>query len=183
VNIKNIKLETLRSAIGYITQKPLLFSGSIASNLKFGKAGATKEELETAAGRACASEFIEKFEDQFDHPLTQGATNLSGGQKQRLSIARAFVRKPQILILDDATSAVDANSEAAILQALESDFHDTTALIIASKISSIIHADKILVMDDGEIVGNGTHHQLLESCPLYQEIYNTQAEKGGLAVE
>ncbi|MDQ0247393.1 ATP-binding cassette subfamily B protein [Bacillus fengqiuensis] len=183
VNSKSIKLETLRSAIGYITQKPLLFSGSIENNLKFGKASATKEELEAAANQACAAEFIGKFENQFDHELTQGATNLSGGQKQRLSIARAFVRKPQILILDDASSAVDANSEAAILQALESDFHDTTTLIIASKISSIIHADQILVMDDGEIVGNGTHRQLLESCPLYQEIYNTQAEKGGVVVE
>lgn len=183
VNIKNIKLETLRSAIGFIAQKPLLFSGSIENNLRFGKAAATKEELRAAADHACATEFIEKFEGQFTHELTQGATNLSGGQKQRLSIARAFVRKPQILILDDATSAVDANSEAAILQALESDFHDTTTLIIASKISSIIHADNILVMDDGEIVGNGTHRQLLESCPLYQEIYHTQAEKGGVVVE
>jgi ATP-binding cassette subfamily B protein len=183
VNLKNIKIESLRSSIGYITQKPILFSGSIESNLKYGKTSATSEELETAAKHACATEFIEGFEDNYAHKLTQGATNLSGGQKQRLSIARAFIRKPLILILDDATSAVDARSEATILQALESDFHNTTTFVIASKISSIIHADKILVMDDGEIVGNGTHHQLLENCPLYQEIYNTQVEKGGVVVE
>ncbi|MBO1512468.1 ABC transporter ATP-binding protein [Metabacillus bambusae] len=183
VNLKNIKLESLRSAIGYITQKPILFSGSIESNLIYGKTSATNEELETAAKHACATEFIEGFEDNYAHQLTQGATNLSGGQKQRLSIARSFIRKPSILILDDATSAVDARSEATILQALESDYHNTTTFVIASKISSIIHADKILVMDDGEIVGNGTHRQLLENCPLYQEIYNTQVEKGGVVVE
>jgi ATP-binding cassette subfamily B protein len=183
VNTKNIKLESLRSSIGYITQKPILFSGSIENNLKYGKTLATHEELETAAKHACATEFIEGFEDDYAHQLTQGATNLSGGQKQRLSIARAFIRKPSILILDDATSAVDARSEATILQALESDFFNTTTFVIASKISSIIHADKILVMDDGEIVGNGTHSHLLEYCPLYQEIYSTQVEKGGVIVE
>lgn len=183
INIKNIMLESLRSSIGYIAQKPILFSGSIENNLKFGKTSATNEELAIASKHACAAEFIERLEARFDHPLTQGATNLSGGQKQRLSIARAFVRKPPILILDDATSAVDANSEAKILQVLESDFDGTTTFVIASKISSIIHADKILVMDDGKIVGNGTHHELLENCPLYQEIYHTQAEKGGVVVE
>jgi ATP-binding cassette subfamily B protein len=183
VNLKNLNLESLRSSIGYITQKPILFSGSIGTNLKYGKTTATNEELKIAAKHACATEFIEGFEDKYAHQLTQGATNLSGGQKQRLSIARAFIRKPSILILDDATSAVDARSEATILQALESDFHNTTTFVIASKISSIIQADKILVIDDGEIVGNGTHRQLLENCPLYQEIYNTQAEKGGVVVE
>ncbi len=183
VNVKNIKLQSLRSSIGYITQKPVLFSGSIESNLKFGKTSATYEELAMASKQACATEFIEKLKDGFDYQLTQGATNLSGGQKQRLSIARAFVRKPSILILDDATSALDANSEAVILQALESDFHGTTKFMIASKISSIIDADRILVMDDGKIVGNGTHCELMENCPLYQEIYYTQVKKGGVAVE
>jgi ATP-binding cassette, subfamily B, multidrug efflux pump len=183
VSMKNIDLEILRSSIGYITQKPMLFSGSIEMNLKFGKSTATSEEMMTASKNACATEFIEKFADKLDHQLTQGATNLSGGQKQRLSIARAFVRKPAILILDDATSAVDASSEATILQALESDFHETTTFVVASKISSIINADKIVVMDDGVLVGIGTHDKLLESCPLYQEIYTTQAQIGGVAVE
>ncbi|MCM3789235.1 ABC transporter ATP-binding protein/permease [Domibacillus indicus] len=182
MNIKDIELASLRSSIGYITQKPILFSGSIERNLQFGKTSAVYEELEAASKQACASEFIEKFEDRFDYQLTQGGSNLSGGQKQRLAIARAFVRKPSILVLDDATSALDASSEAMILQTLESDFKGTTTFMISSKISSILDADRILVMDDGEIVSNGTHKELLESCPLYQEIYNTQVKKGGAAV-
>jgi ATP-binding cassette subfamily B protein len=183
ISMKNIKLETLRSSIGYITQKPILFSGSIENNLKFGKTTASDEELVVAANHACAAEFIEKLTDTYEHQLTQGATNLSGGQKQRLSIARAFVRKPEILILDDATSAVDAISEATILHALDTDFHETTTFMIASKLSSIIKADRILVMDDGVLVGIGTHQELLENCQLYQEIYYTQTEKGGVVVE
>lgn len=183
ISMKNINLETLRSSIGYITQKPILFSGSIENNLKFGKTTASEEELVVAANHACAAEFIEKLTATYEHQLTQGATNLSGGQKQRLSIARAFVRKPEILILDDATSAVDASSEATILHALDTDFHETTTFMIASKLSSIIKADRILVMDDGVLVGIGTHQELLENCQLYQEIYYTQTEKGGVVVE
>ncbi|WP_299089149.1 ABC transporter ATP-binding protein [uncultured Metabacillus sp.] len=179
-NIKTINLEDLRASIGYISQKPFLFSGSIKSNLKFGKTSATFEELTAASEDACAAEFIEKLETDYEHQLTQGATNLSGGQKQRLSIARAFIRKPAMLILDDATSAVDARSEASILKALETRYLHTTTFIIASKLSSIIHADKILVLDEGEMVGLGTHQELLRNCPVYQEIYHTQAQKGGV---
>ena len=182
VNIKNIKPDSLRASIGYVTQKPLLFSGSIERNLRFGNSSSSDEELTKASRQACAAEFIERFEDRFGHRLTQGASNLSGGQKQRLALARAFVRKPSILVLDDASSALDAASEAVVLEALKSDFKETTTFMIASKISSIIDADRILVLDDGKIAGCGTHSELLEGCPLYQEIYSTQVKKGGKAV-
>ncbi|MGN7940126.1 ABC transporter ATP-binding protein [Virgibacillus sp. 6R] len=183
ISISKHHLDNLRSSIGFISQKPILFSGSISSNLKFGKESATEEDFIIAAKQAAAFEFIEKLEHQFDYHLTQGATNLSGGQKQRLSIARALIRRPSFLILDDVTSAVDAGSEQAILHSLKSDFTDTTLFVVASKISSIIDADKILVLDDGQLVGVGTHQQLLETCELYQEIYYTQTDKGGVVVE
>lgn len=182
-NIKNIDVRALRSCQGYVTQKPFLFSGTIESNLKFGNEAATQIELKLASEHACATEFIEKFEENDQYILSQGATNLSGGQKQRLSIARAFIRKPKILILDDVTSAVDAVSEATILQALKVDYKDATAFVIASKISSIIDADNILVIDDGKIVSQGTHLELLKNCPLYREIYDTQRESGGVVIE
>jgi len=183
ISISEHHLDNLRSSIGFISQKPILFSGSISSNLKFGKESATEEDFIIAAKQAAAFEFIEKLEHQFDYHLTQGATNLSGGQKQRLSIARALIRRPSYLILDDVTSAVDAGSEQAILNSLKSDFTDKTLFVVASKISSIIDADKILVLDDGQLVGVGTHQQLLETCELYQEIYYTQTDKGGVVVE
>lgn len=151
-----------------------MFSGSIEENLRYGKEDATKEELEVAASSACATEFINKLEDSYQYHLTQGATNLSGGQKQRVSIARALVRKPSILVLDDSTSAVDAKSESNIQSALRREYKGTTTLLIASKISSIIDADKILVLDNGELVGDGTHEELLEQCEVYQEIYLSQ---------
>ena len=151
-----------------------MFSGSIEENLRYGKENATHDELEVAAASACATEFINKLEESYQYNLTQGATNLSGGQKQRVSIARALVRKPPILILDDSTSAVDAKSEATIQTALKTKYKGTTTLLIASKISSIMDADKILVLDNGELVGNGTHEQLLERSEVYQEIYLSQ---------
>lgn len=183
ISISEHHLDNLRSSIGFISQKPILFSGSISSNLKFGKESATEEDFIIAAKQAAAFEFIEMLDHQFDYHLTQGATNLSGGQKQRLSIARALIRRPSLLILDDVTSAVDAGSEQAILHSLKSDFTDKTLFVVASKISSIIDADKILVLDDGQLVGVGTHQQLLETCELYQEIYYTQTDKGGVVVE
>lgn len=183
ISISEHHLDNLRSSIGFISQKPILFSGSISSNLKFGKESATEEDFIIAAKQAAAFEFIERLDHQFDYHLTQGATNLSGGQKQRLSIARALIRRPSLLILDDVTSAVDAGSEQAILHSLKSDFTDKTLFVVASKISSIIDADKILVLDDGQLVGVGTHQQLLETCELYQEIYYTQTDKGGVVVE
>lgn len=174
INVKAYDLQKLRGSIGFVPQKALLFSGSIEENLRYGKEDATKEELEVAASSACATEFINKLEDSYQYHLTQGATNLSGGQKQRVSIARALVRKPSILVLDDSTSAVDAKSESNIQSALRREYKGTTTLLIASKISSIIDADKILVLDNGELVGDGTHEELLEQCEVYQEIYLSQ---------
>ncbi|CGG64596.1 ABC transporter ATP-binding protein [Bacillus cereus group sp. MYBK15-3] len=174
IDVKTYDLQKLRASIGFVPQKALLFSGSIEENLRYGKENATHDELEVAAASACATEFINKLEESYRYNLTQGATNLSGGQKQRVSIARALVRKPPILILDDSTSAVDAKSEATIQTALKTKYKGTTTLLIASKISSIMDADKILVLDNGELVGNGTHEQLLERSEIYQEIYLSQ---------
>ncbi|PEK05881.1 multidrug ABC transporter ATP-binding protein [Bacillus toyonensis] len=174
INVKRYDLQKLRASIGFVPQKALLFSGSIEENLRYGKEDAIHDELETAASSACATEFIYKLEESYHYNLTQGATNLSGGQKQRVSIARALVRKPSILILDDSTSAVDAKSEANIQSALRTEYKGTTTLLIASKIASIIDADKILVLDNGGLVGDGTHEQLLEQCEVYQEIYLSQ---------
>ncbi|MET7016510.1 ABC transporter ATP-binding protein [Bacillus mycoides] len=174
VNVKAYDLQKLRASIGFVPQKALLFSGSIEENLRYGKEDATYDELELASSSACATEFINKLEDSYEYNLTQGATNLSGGQKQRISIARALVRKPSILVLDDSTSAVDAKSEAVIQEALRTRYSGTTTFLIASKISSIIEADKILVLNNGELVGNGTHEDLLATCEVYQEIYLSQ---------
>ncbi|EOO36178.1 MULTISPECIES: ABC transporter ATP-binding protein [Bacillus] len=174
IDVKTYDLQKLRASIGFVPQKALLFSGSIEENLRYGKENVTHDELEVAAASACATEFINKLEESYRYNLTQGATNLSGGQKQRVSIARALVRKPPILILDDSTSAVDAKSEATIQTALKTKYKGTTTLLIASKISSIMDADKILVLDNGELVGNGTHEQLLERSEVYQEIYLSQ---------
>lgn len=177
VNIKEIPLEKLRAEIGLVPQKATLFSGTIKENLRFGKEKATDNDLEEAAQSAAALEFINKFEGKFEHELMQGATNLSGGQKQRLSLARAFVRKPKILILDDSTSAVDALSERSIQQALKSKDTNTTVLIISSKISSIIDADQIIVLDDGKVDAIGTHGELLKKSKVYQDIYMSQKGK------
>jgi ATP-binding cassette, subfamily B, multidrug efflux pump len=177
VDVREYDIETLRSSIGFVPQKASLFSGEIKTNIRFGKENATLVELQNASNYACAQEFIEKVEGQFDYELTQGATNLSGGQKQRLSMARAFVRKPSILILDDSTSAVDANSERSIQQAIKEQFEGTTTFMIASKISSIIEADTILVVDNGKLVGEGTHEELLFYCDVYKEIYLSQGGK------
>ncbi|MEW9182082.1 ABC transporter ATP-binding protein [Bacillus mycoides] len=174
VNVKAYDLQKLRASIGFVPQKALLFSGSLEENLRYGKEDATYDELELASSSACATEFINKLEDSYEYNLTQGATNLSGGQKQRISIARALVRKPSILVLDDSTSAVDAKSEAVIQEALRTRYSGTTTFLIASKISSIIDADKILVLNNGELVGNGTHEDLLATCEVYQEIYLSQ---------
>ncbi|RHW36287.1 ABC transporter ATP-binding protein [Lysinibacillus yapensis] len=177
--IEQYDLQALRAAIGYAPQKATLFSRTIEENVKYGDESASLEELIEALESSCALEFVEKFEDKAQYTVAQGAANLSGGQKQRLAMARAFIRKPAILILDDTTSAVDSISESKIQNAIKENFKDSTKFIISSKVSSIRHADKILVLDDGEIVGQGTHDELLEANPAYQEIVSTQLVRGG----
>lgn len=178
VPIGSYSLEHLRQSIGFSPQKATLFSKTIADNLRYGKSDATSEEIVQALQSANAKEFVDKLDAGTEHLLTQGATNLSGGQKQRLAMARSFIRKPSILILDDVTSAVDSISEKTIQWAIEEQFSDATKVIVSSKISSIRHADQILVMDDGKIAAQGTHEQLLQESILYQEMAKTQAEKG-----
>lgn len=177
IDIREYPLKRLRSAIGFVPQKALLFSGTIDDNLRFGKEDASITEMEKAAETAAASEFIDRLEKKFSHELLQGAANLSGGQKQRLSMARAFIRQPKILILDDSTSAIDALSEASVQRALKEEYPDTTVFIISTKISSIIHADQILVLNNGKIEASGTHEDLLRNSQIYQEIYATQSGK------
>ncbi|MFL0507512.1 ABC transporter ATP-binding protein [Ureibacillus sp. 179-F W5.1 NHS] len=177
--ITEYDLSTLRKAIGFAPQKATLFSKTIEENVKYGRDEATLEELIEALESSCALEFVEKFDDKEQHFITQGATNLSGGQKQRLAMARAFIRKPAILILDDTTSAVDSISEKRIQQAIANHFKESTKFIVSSKISSIRHADTILVLDDGCIVGKGTHEQLIATNEAYQEIVSTQVVRGG----
>ena len=183
VNLKDYPLDTLRTSIGFVPQKATLFSESIEENLRYGKEEATVLDMERAADSAAASEFIDKLDGGFAHKLMQGATNLSGGQKQRLSMARAFIREPKILILDDSTSAIDAFSESAVQKALKQDHAKTTVFIISSKISSIIDADQILVVDDGLIEASGTHEELLRNSKVYRDIYGTQSGKEVLSYE
>ncbi|MEG0385784.1 MAG: ABC transporter ATP-binding protein [Solibacillus sp.] len=179
VPIQQYDVEQLRQSIGFAPQKATLFSKTIADNIRYGNEMASDDRLEEALLAACATEFIEKLPSGKEHLLTQGATNLSGGQKQRLAMARAFIRKPAILVLDDVTSAVDSISEKKIQQAIEKQFGQATKFIVSSKISSIRHADQILVMDDGQIVACGSHEELLKTNSMYQEIDKTQEGKGG----
>ncbi len=183
IDLKDYSLEELRTLIGFVPQKATLFSGTIEENLSYGKENANQDEMEIAARSAVAYEFIERLDKGFNHELMQGATNLSGGQKQRLSMARAFIRHPKILVFDDSTSAVDALSEAAIQKTLRDHYGETTVFIISSKVSSIMDADQILVIDDGEIEAAGTHEELLQTSQVYRDIYETQSGKGVLSDE
>ncbi|KOY80526.1 ABC transporter ATP-binding protein [Lysinibacillus macroides] len=176
--LKSYALATLRAYIGFTPQRALLFSGTIDSNVRLGKDEASAEELQQALDAACASEFVERLEQGLAYPLAQGATNLSGGQKQRLALSRALIRKPAILVLDDTTSALDSGSERHVQQAIAANYADTTTFIVASKITSIQQADMILVLADGEIVGQGTHQELLQTNPHYQAIYASQQKAG-----
>ncbi|BDH63619.1 multidrug ABC transporter ATP-binding protein [Lysinibacillus sp. PLM2] len=183
IPIKQLDLQTLRQAIAFAPQRATLFSKSIEENVKYGKEDATFEEIIEALQSSQAYEFVERFDAKEKHVVSQGATNLSGGQKQRLAMARAFVRKPSILILDDTTSAVDSISEKNIQKAIKENFEDTTKFIVSSKVSSIRYADQIFVLDDGYIVGHGTHEELLQGNKTYQEIVETQIVKGGVLSE
>lgn len=179
VNVKDYDLTALRDMIGVVLQKNVLFSGTIRDNIRWGKKDATDEEITNACKAAQAEDFILSQPDGYDTYLAQGGLNLSGGQKQRLCIARAMIKKPKILILDDSTSAVDTATEAKIRESFYSDLKDTTIFIIAQRISSVQETDKILVVDDGQIKGIGTHEELMESNEIYQEICSTQ-KKGVL---
>ena len=179
MDVRDYPLEELRSRIGMVLQNNVLFTGTIRENLMWGREDATEEEMIQAAKDAQAYDFIMSFPDGFDTLLTQGGTNVSGGQKQRLCIARAMLRKPAILILDDSTSAVDSATEAAIRESFAKNLKDTTVIIIAQRISSVRYADEILILDDDHIVGRGTHEQLLANNKIYQEIYQSQQEGVG----
>ena len=179
LDIRDIYLESLREKIGISTQDTMLFGGTIRDNIKYGKPDASEEEVVAAAKAAQAHEFIIGFPDRYDTAVGQRGVTLSGGQKQRIAIARALLIRPRILILDDSTSAVDAETEYRIEQALETILKDTTCFIVAQRISTVLNADKILVLDEGRIVAEGTHRQLLETSPIYREIYESQLGDGG----
>lgn len=180
VNIKDYSLKDLRSLIGYVPQKNKLFSGNIAENLNFGNENGNEKDWKEAAKIACANEFIEKKQSGFFDPITQGGTNLSGGQRQRMAIARAIMKKPEIYVFDDSFSALDMKTDRQLRQNLKESIGDATMIIVAQRISSILNADRILVIDDGRIIGNGTHKELLESCSLYREIAEIQLGKENL---
>ena len=177
VNVKDYSLKHLREGVGMVLQKNVLFSGSIMENLMWGDEQASEEEIVRAAKAAQADDFVNSFTDGYETELGQGGVNVSGGQKQRLCIARALLKKPKILILDDSTSAVDTATEAKIRESFSGTLKDTTKIIIAQRITSVMEADKILVLDDGEIVGMGGHEQLLADCEAYREIYYSQMDK------
>lgn len=178
VDIKNVDLKRLRDKIAIVPQKTLLFTGSIIDNIKWGNRNANKEEVEKVAKIAEAHNFVTSFNEGYSTYLGQGGVNLSGGQKQRISIARALIKKPEILILDDSTSAIDLVTEKKIRQKLKEYLKNTTTILIAQRITSVIDADKILVMDRGKIVGEGTHNELMRTCQVYKDIYHSQIGKG-----
>lgn len=174
VNVKDWSLDELRGNIALVPQKTTIFSGTVAENIRYGKEDATDEEVREAAAIAQALPFIERMEQGFDTMLAQGGTNISGGQKQRLSIARALVRKPSLYLFDDSFSALDYKTDAALRAALKTHVHDAAMIIVAQRVSTVMHAEQIIVMDEGVIVGKGTHHELLQSCEVYREIVQSQ---------
>jgi ATP-binding cassette subfamily B multidrug efflux pump len=174
VDLKDVNERSLRKTVSFVLQKAILFSGTISQNLRQGKKDADDADMTRAAEIAQAKEFIEKLSLQFEAPVAERSNNFSGGQKQRLSISRGVIGEPKILILDDSTSALDARSERLVREALDNDLKDTTTIVIAQKISSVVHADRILVLDKGQLVGEGTHEQLAKTNAIYQEIYETQ---------
>lgn len=173
-------MRRLRDAVAMVLQKNTLFSGTVRDNLRWGKEDATQQEIEEACRIACVDEFIDRLEQGYDTDLGQGGVNLSGGQKQRLCIARAILKKPKVLILDDSTSAVDAATEAKIRQGLAEALPGTTKIIIAQRISSVAHADQILILEDGKVNAIGNHETLLRSNSIYQDIYQSQQEGANL---
>ena len=182
IDVRDYDIETLRNEVSMVLQKNVLFSGTIKENLRWGNKEASDEELERVCKLACADEFIERFPNKYDTWIEQGGSNVSGGQKQRLCIARALLKKPKILILDDSTSAVDTHTDAMIRKAFREEIPNTTKIIIAQRVSSVQESDKIIVLNDGQIDGIGTHEELLKSNAIYREVYESQ-QKGGDADE
>ena len=180
VNVKDYHIETLRNEVAMVLQKNTLFSGTIKENLMWGNENATDAEIEAAAASACVDEFIDRLPGRYDMHIEQGGVNVSGGQKQRLCIARAILKQPKVLILDDSTSAVDTATDAKIRKAFADDLKDTTKIIIAQRVNSVQTADKIIVMDDGKISAIGTHDELMESSEIYKDVYKSQQEGVGL---
>ena len=182
-DIRRISMEELREEIGFVPQKGVLFSGTIASNLRFGKADATDEDIKEAAEIAQAAEFIETKKEKYDSPIAQGGSNVSGGQKQRLAIARAIAKKAKVLVFDDSFSALDMKTDAALRKELNEKVQDASIVIVAQRVSTILHADQILVLDDGKIVGKGTHEELLKNCEVYLQIAKSQLSEKELGLE
>ncbi len=176
-------MSELRDEIGFVPQKGVLFSGTIASNLRFGKQDATDGQIREAAAIAQATEFIEEKSDRYESAIAQGGSNVSGGQKQRLAIARAIAKDPRIYIFDDSFSALDLKTDAALRRALQTKVADSTVIIVAQRISTILHAEQILVLNEGKIVGKGTHEELLRSCETYREIAKSQLSAKELGLE
>ncbi|WP_061101397.1 multidrug efflux ABC transporter subunit EfrA [Enterococcus faecalis] len=181
VNVKEYQLSALRNKIGYIPQKALLFTGTIADNLRYGKEDATLEEMERAIEIAQATEFVSQKPQGYDEPLSEGGTNFSGGQKQRLAIARAIIRNPEIYIFDDSFSALDYQTDANLRARLKKETTESTVLIVAQRVGTIMHADRIVVLNEGDVVGIGTHRELLETCPIYYDIAASQLSEEELA--
>lgn len=179
IDVRNYDIETLRNSVAMVLQKNELFSGTIAENLRWGNENASQEEMEDACRQACADEFIERFPDKYETHIEQGGTNVSGGQKQRLCIARALLKKPKILILDDSTSAVDTATDAKIRRSFAEKIPGTTVFIIAQRISSVENADHVLVLDGGKVSGYGTPAEMLATNAIYQEVFNSQKQGGG----
>lgn len=183
VDIRDMNLHDLRDRIGYVPQKGVLFSGTIDSNIRYGKEEAGEEEVKRAAEIAQAWDFIQEKEKGIQAEIAQGGTNVSGGQKQRLSIARAIAKNPEIYIFDDSFSALDYKTDVTLRRALKKETKEATTLIVAQRISTILHADKILVLDEGKVVGQGTHQELLKSCDVYRQIAMSQLSEEELANE
>ena len=183
VDIREVKQHELREKLGYVPQKGVLFSGDIASNIMFGNSHGSDDEMIEAAEIAQATEFIEQKEEGMESPIAQGGSNVSGGQKQRLSIARAIAKQPEIYIFDDSFSALDLKTDAILRKELAANVSDATVIIVAQRISTILHADQILVMDDGKIVGKGTHEELMKTCETYQQIASSQLSAKELGKE
>lgn len=181
VDVRGMKKEDLCARLGYVPQKSILFSGTIDSNIRYGRTDASEEEVKIAAQIAQASDFIEEKDEQYASPIAQGGTNVSGGQKQRLSIARAIAKNPEILIFDDSFSALDYKTDVALRRALKESTKDITTLIVAQRISTILHADQIIVLDEGKIAGKGTHEELMKNCEVYRQIATSQLSKEELA--